>query len=332
MLRRIVFSILAVVMVFAAGCKQSSDSSEGAWNLVYEAPDDVYYSALCFPDENNGWVVGWSGRILRTSDGGSAWETLDSGTTADLQCVCFVDDRAGWIGTRDGKIGCTTDSGASWTWEQPQGEADRIFMAMCFVDDCTGWIVDNRGGILHTEDGGATWLPQDSCADWCISSVQFLDHEQGWATGTGGILHTSDGGRTWTVSKTGLLLHPLVAISQDIYFVDGNSGWITTDIMASSDLAAYEAGAPLFHTTDGGKTWQVQASFLHEGHLSRVRFVDHNAGWVLGLDNLYYTQNGGGSWSSQPISGGLFEDISFADPLHPWVLSFEGKVYHYETD
>lgn len=331
MLKRIAICILVTAVIIAVGCKESGDSSEHSWNLVYEAPNDVYYNAICFPDEDNGWVIGYSGRILHTRDGGITWETQDSGTASDIQCMHFANDRLGWIGTRDGKIGRTTDGGASWTWEQPEGEADGIFTAVCFVDDQTGWIMDNRGAILHTQDGGATWVPQDSSMDQCLGSVHFLDSQEGWATGLSRILHTQDGGATWTVSDPDISLHPAVAIFTDICFVDRHNGWIATDINASSDSAAYEAGAPLLHTTDGGKTWQVQASFPQEGRLSRVRFADDDTGWIVGFDNIFYTQDGGDSWSLQSISGGLFEDISFVDPLHPWVLSFEGKVYHYGT-
>jgi photosystem II stability/assembly factor-like uncharacterized protein len=333
MLKRIVVCILAVVVIFTVGCKDSGDSSGGVWNLIYEASDDVYYSALCFPDENNGWVVGFTGRILHTSDGGTTWETQDSGTSSDLQCVCFTNVQTGCIGTRDGKIGRTTDGGSSWTWQEPlETNPERVFMAVCFVGDETGWIVDNTGNILHTEDGGTTWVPQDSGTDQYLGSVYFLNSEEGWATGMRQIFHTQDGGATWAVSDPDISLHPAVAILADIYFVDSENGWIATDINASSDSAAYESGGPLLHTTDGGNTWQVQASFPQEGRLSRVRFADCDTGWIVGSDDIFYTQDGGDSWSSQSISGGLFMDISFADPLRPWVLSFDGKVYRYTTD
>ena len=335
MLKRIVVTILAVVAVFTVGCQESGHSSEDArakssWNLIYEAPDDVYYSALCFPDKKEGWVVGWSGRIVHTSDGGGTWETQDSSTSSDLECVRFIDERAGWIGTRDGRIGRTTNGGDSWTWQEPlESNPERVFTAICFVDDETGWIVDNMGNILHTSDGGGTWETQDSGTDQCLGSVYFLNSEEGWATGLRQILHTSDGGNTWTVSNAGLSLHPAVALFRDIYFVDSHNGWIATDIMASSDSAAYETGAPLLHTTDGGKTWYVQA-WLPDWSLSEIVMTSECTGWAAGFRSILQTTDAGESWSSQLDSGDApFVDISPVDRSHPWALSFDGKVYRY---
>jgi len=332
MLKRIAICILVTAAILAVGCKESGDSSGGAWNLVYEAPTDVYYSALCFPDETYGWVVGWSGRILHTSDGGSTWETQDSGTSSDLQCVCFANAQAGWIGTRDGRIGRTTNGGNSWTWQEPlESNPERVFMAVCFVDGETGWIVDNTGNILHTEDGGTTWVPQDSGTDQYLGSVYFLNSEEGWATGMRQIFHTQDGGATWAVSDPDISLHPAMAVFRDIHFVDRHSGWIATDIMLSSDSAAYETGAPLLHTTDGGKTWSVQA-WLPDWSLSGIVMTSKVTGWAPGFRSILQTTDGGESWSSQLDGGDApFVDISSADQSHPWVLSFDGKVYHYET-
>ena len=34
---------------------------------------------MCFPDQNNGWLVGKNGTIVHTADGGKSWSLQDSG-------------------------------------------------------------------------------------------------------------------------------------------------------------------------------------------------------------------------------------------------------------
>jgi len=148
--------ILLLILVEAIiGCENSTapNSPQGEWSLVGNAPRG-YYNAIYFVDRNNGWVVGDSGRILSTSDGGSSWNVRESGISSYLKCVTFVNLSRGWIGSRNNSIGLTTNGGLSWVWQHPPGNSQRLFTAISFVNENVGWIVDNYGGILHTEDGG----------------------------------------------------------------------------------------------------------------------------------------------------------------------------------
>ena len=60
----------------------------------------------------NGWVVGDSGIIIHTSDGGNTWEYQESGTIEDLLSVCFVNTYNGWICGDSGVI-LHTDNGGT---------------------------------------------------------------------------------------------------------------------------------------------------------------------------------------------------------------------------
>lgn len=332
-------SICALLLILSilVGCGNPSDHGEpklnwpqGEWNLAYEAQEDVYYQGVCFADADNGWVVGWSGRILHTDDGGHSWGLQESGTSSDLECVYFINAQRGWIGSSNNTIGTTTDGGASWSWQQPEGEPRRTFMDMSFVDENTGWIVDNFGGILHTQDGGVTWTPQSSSTQWAITSVQFLNTNEGWATATNRIvLRTTDGGQNWTTIDLNQVDYGATVILEDIFFIDGDRGWISTNIMASSDSSAFENGSPLLYTTDGGETWQIQTS-LPASILKSVRFIDQGMGWVAS-DRLFYSEDGGNSWTSQStdVNGELFQDICLVDNIGLWTVTFTGKIYHY---
>jgi len=334
-MKRAIIGILAFLMIMVTGCEKANDfaepssynSAQGEWELVYEAEGNEHYHGLCFTDENNGWIVGDSGRILRTDDGGHSWRNQKNGTASDLHCIYFANDQRGWIAGSNNTIGIITDGGASWTWQQPEGKSQRLFMDMSFVDEQIGWIVDNYGGILHTEDGGATWVSQDSGTDNALTSVHFLDARKGWATVTNRtVLITADGGGSWTVNRISLSL-PSGTLFEDVFFIDSENGWIATTTVASSDSRV--DSSPLLHTTDGGESWFIQGS-LPDKWLRRVRLADKDMGWLIGMESLFYTEDGGDSWSSQLNSGGdPFVDICLVDDLHSWVLSYTGKVYKF---
>jgi photosystem II stability/assembly factor-like uncharacterized protein len=65
-------------------------------------------------DRNNITVVGSSGLIFRSYDGGSNWEKQNSGTLDELFAVAFVDSSTGWAAGYGGTILHTINAGYSW--------------------------------------------------------------------------------------------------------------------------------------------------------------------------------------------------------------------------
>jgi hypothetical protein len=105
-------------------------------------------------------VVGSSGRILATSDGGASWTTQTSGTGAWLLGVAFADVDHGWAVGVSGTIVATSDGGA--TWRMQSSGLPEWLRGVAFADREHGWAVGDGGTILATSDGGASWTPQSS--------------------------------------------------------------------------------------------------------------------------------------------------------------------------
>jgi photosystem II stability/assembly factor-like uncharacterized protein len=142
-------------------------------------------------DENNCWITGQAGIILRTNDGGQSWTTLDAGTNHWTYGICFIDNLTGWIGTTGGTIHKTTDGGNSW---QEQYDGDRSIMDIWFVNSMKGWATEGEF-ILFTDDGGTTWIRQPTGDLRELTRLCFIDDHTGWAVGVlGKIIFTSDGG------------------------------------------------------------------------------------------------------------------------------------------
>jgi photosystem II stability/assembly factor-like uncharacterized protein len=104
-------------------------------------------------------------------------------------------------------------------------------------------VVGERGHILISEDQGVSWQQQEVPTRANLTSVFFIDPENGWVAGHDSIiLRTHDGGRHWQeVYADPEDERPIL----DLWFRDMNHGYA---------VGAYG----LFLTTeDGGKSWQT---------------------------------------------------------------------------
>ncbi len=103
----------------------------------------------------------------------------------------------------------------------------------------------------------------------------------------------------------------------DIVFVDENNGW----------AAGYYG--TIFHTNDGGKSWQVQES--HTDYiLTAISFIGNKVGWIVGREGtILHTEDGGSNWMRQEIEAdNYWLDISFVNELQGWVTGDYGAIFH----
>jgi len=73
------------------------------------------------------------------------------------------------------------------------------------------------------------------------------------------------------------------------------------DVCILNGLNSWAVGAfgTIFHSTDGGTTWEAQTSGLTE-HLLGVDFADDKHGWAVGRSAvILHTQDGGQTWAAQ---------------------------------
>ena len=58
---------------------------------------------IAFTNNNQGWIVGWNGTILRSSDGGKNWVEQESGTRANLYGLSAVKNGV-WVSGAEGFV------------------------------------------------------------------------------------------------------------------------------------------------------------------------------------------------------------------------------------
>ena len=150
---------------------------------------------VSFINDNIGVLVGYNGRILRTTDGADSWHIQTSGTTKNLQGVCFIDANNGVVVGNDGTILKTINGGTTWT-PQTSGTSEDLY-GVHLTDKNNGKIAGSNGTILYTTNGGTNWLIQEVYTDEDLFAVSFANDKIGNVAGDNGtILRTTNGGIT----------------------------------------------------------------------------------------------------------------------------------------
>jgi photosystem II stability/assembly factor-like uncharacterized protein len=113
MKRKLLLSIVPGLLLL------STNPSKGQWERQ-NSGTNVTLRAVVYIDSSFGIVVGDSGIVLRTTNGGDVWERQSSGTTRTLYAVALLDASTGTAVGDSGVIVRTTDAGANWV-HQPSG-------------------------------------------------------------------------------------------------------------------------------------------------------------------------------------------------------------------
>lgn len=101
-----------------------------------------------------GYIVGKNGTMLKTTNGGTNWMSLNSGTTTNLYSVFFTDANTGYAVGDNETIIKTIDGGISWTGQMNGINSAQQLRFIWFTDANNGWIVGTNGAIYHTTNGG----------------------------------------------------------------------------------------------------------------------------------------------------------------------------------
>jgi photosystem II stability/assembly factor-like uncharacterized protein len=170
-----------------------------------------------------------------------------------------------------------------------------------------------------------------------LAHIHMSDEKNGWGIDAGEhIVHTADGGHTWkdVTPRNGAYK------DSGFFALDANTAWATsyqygcyTDICSPAPN-----NATVWHTLDGGNTWQEQHVCLQSQECGfdfdvlpgyyypiAIHFVGAQTGWLLitvehlmfqDRYRIYQTTNGGTHWSP------LIDNIR-----GPWVMSVTGLAF-----
>lgn len=210
--------------------------------------------------------------------------------------------------------------GQCWRVQEEFDEEVRL-SEIVFIDSLRGWIVgfenpdDNFSILLYrTGDGGNTWhkIYDKEGADCCQHLVALDENHLIMGISSQEIYKSNDGGYHWTPIPIPDELLGTDKYAYAIDFVTPDVGWVTIDRQS------------LFHTIDGGQTWERQ--YLTEDSLlvtlPATYFFDEQRGVISTLVGLYATEDGGEHWEMVVYTppNAYVEKITFVNDSIGWAI------------
>jgi photosystem II stability/assembly factor-like uncharacterized protein len=134
-------------------------STNGGYNwFTINIPVGSYvydFQNFTFINNQAGWTVTWSGKVFRTTDFGSNWDSLPriNNSGNPLSSIFFSSNNVGYCGGAGYFLYRTTNGGNDWIQSYlpyPLNGASSIF----FINDSVGWKAATLGRIFHTTNGG----------------------------------------------------------------------------------------------------------------------------------------------------------------------------------
>ncbi len=246
--------------------------------------------------------------------------------------VSFFGDTAYVAVMQDSTMNLLFSPDAGLTWENRSAYANTTIQPMWdaeFVNGSEGWIVGIVSFVFHTQDAGYSWSLQNYGGSKFITRLKMLDAQTGWAAGGDAIyFRTTDGGQSWSwylVSFSVVTdLYGVAPISADECFMAGGIPF----------------GAPggqgyVFHTTDGGTSWDVVLESTEFDYLD-IAFPTPTQGVVVGGTDtdpydpvILYTSDGGQTWTNvTPYFGHTLRAVHFVNENEGWAVGKFGTILH----
>jgi photosystem II stability/assembly factor-like uncharacterized protein len=131
------------------------------WKMIVpELPFETQFNDVSFASDGlNGWMVGFYGIVMRTTDGGTTWAEQDVGVAqTTVSSVNVTGPNSAWISGGTGPFGgepfvkYTNDGGQTWVDRTPPVDRFSVLSAATFLDDSVGW----TGGIA-LDPGEGVW-------------------------------------------------------------------------------------------------------------------------------------------------------------------------------
>ena len=284
----------------------------------YKAYGPIYVYDAFFFNMNTGLVCGPGGKIWRTINGGLSFDSIPSGTAANLNGMHFVNNYTGFIGGSNGTVLKTTNSGVSWSIINT-GSIQNI--TGIFVIDRRIYCTTSSGSVLlFSIDGGTDWRSVAvSSGSYSLINPVFRDTLNGLLSGSSYVFSTTNGGVNWTQL-------PLIVTDRKIYF-HGNNWYLTGSsrfiLRSTTDRQTWDSlNIPLtsnFQYLNG--PLDINGSYLLLGGDGGALYVSKNNGISLSLVTYQVSVSGLRNIWCDNINGRIIASGTFSTP---YLVSTDG--------
>jgi photosystem II stability/assembly factor-like uncharacterized protein len=281
-------------------------------------------NSLSFPDENTGYICGYSQTLLKTTDGGVTWNQLNINSKGNLISINFPSNNTGYLASDSGQIFKTTDGGQNWIIIKSFNVRSwylykyRLF----FFNDNEGLLAGDssvfQGRMYRTTDGGITWtnsiLPDSIYPEYYHpDEFCFLSPSTGYLISDYTILKTVDGGRSWTLLENQMggpsvsftdTIHGFLIYQKTLFEShDGGVNWNMIDdndpstyvLFTSKDTGYLCKDTTIMQTTDAGTSWKSMRTYgIPSGFTvpkTEMCFPSKNIGYAVGPGGGFFKCN-----------------------------------------
>lgn len=282
-----------------------------SWIDVY--PKVLPIKDITFADNLHGFGLGKLSdpdALLSTDNGGKSWSTVKSfAPTYNINKISFTDMNTGWVmgskvDTGEMVVFKTSDGGINWTSipVDDQNSPGLFPVYFKFFNSLSGIIIyDSGDSILYcrTDDGGKTWQSEKQSRQKGIDyQYFFMSDSLGWKNelsydGKTVDISMTDGGAAW--NHMGRVGSNISSYGMD--FISKDKGWM----LVQEPPFEQDSKVKLLTTSDGGHTWASKSfpdGFMLDYYDNQleIQFTDERHGWILAVQGLLSTQDGGNSW------------------------------------
>lgn len=293
--------------------------SQSGWNFQISNTSKNLYSVI-FLDSNTGYCSGDSGKILKTTNGGTNWIEQSSGYLNKLRTIDFISSNTGYAAGDNSILLKTTNGGKIWIRLSLNCEC--YLTSLSLVSDSLGFIGGNNNKVYKIFNGGNSFDSVVPPGVEYATSIHFINSNTGWVTGQNGIISywsvvkTTDGGLSWIFPQNFSSTYN----SNSVFFIDSLYGWLGSP-------ASPPFGIPcIYRTTNGGMNWISPPNSVFA---NSIFFIDQNNGWAACPSrNIYLTTNSGINWNIQltPQLGNDYNSICFINESTGWVVGDSGVI------
>lgn len=263
-------------------------------------------NSVLFLNSSTGFIVGDSGKILKTSNSGFNWSYQFAGNPIQLTSIFFLNANTGFIsgGSDYANLGYflkTTNGGINWSINNISTTAMKT---VYFTSASVGYIAGFTS-IFKSINGGNTWSSQFNSNRFFFMDLYFKNSLTGFAVGHenggGGIIcKTTNGGVDWN------FINPVIYNQfTSIQFLNDTLGYISC------------TGGKIMKTTNGGNNWNVFSALGISDGFNSLFFTSSETGFVVGDGStIVKTTDGGISWdaelspSNQTLNSVYFSDVN----------------------
>ncbi|NQT77565.1 MAG: T9SS type A sorting domain-containing protein [Bacteroidetes bacterium] len=291
------------------------------WNYINQG-NTCNYNIIKFISESEGWVMGGTCCIQKTTDGGATWIQVECNGTTNIQDFQFINDSVayctGWYFTGSIYSEVLKYDYTNESWNVIYNTDLTAIQALHFLDPLTGFIVSGIG-IQKTIDGGISWSTvwDASFAGFnsaYLEDIIFVNDSIGFSCGKmkpnifsqRGIVKSTDKGENWFVcyldpdigSGSILLLHQ-VKDNPDIIYGSSSS----EDILKTIDCGI------TWETINSGIQYEYKPLYFINADTgyAAATFLGFFPGYEKLTMEIWRTNDGALTWNLQFVDSAYWQ-------------------------